>query len=635
MIDIVKCLRMLLERMSRFGAVRISRLICLHVLVAGFCVLCIGCRSVSDYRGEADAAASGLISMAQSNEFGKIEEINIDPVAETLRRRLIESQDLTYRELASLGTRALADNEYWQKARHLDGSVTNSEQMAVDTVVSLKLVDCMQIAAGNSPEFQAAKEELYKAALALDLEQNQFRNTFQAMVSGDYDLDLSDGEDVGFAGHSSDFSVTRKFMTGVELSSRLVLDIASLLTQDRGSAFGVAADAGITIPLLRGSGRKVVGEPLKQSWRNLLYEVRSFERFKRTFAVDIAQRYLGVLEEYQQTQYVEENYKRLRASSRRARRLAEAGRLPGFQYDQAVQDELRARARLITARQRYARNFDEFKVDLGLPPDAEIGLDNNALHRLETATNRIDLTVRETEPSGSGMEALSGAGTSTGGVFEIPYPEAVGVALASRLDLKTVADRVGDAQRKIHVAQDRLRGELTFMGEARAGERRNTAGSVDSGDAEFDFGEGSLGGLLTLDLPLERTEERNAYRNALINLQRAVRDYQQLEDRVKLEVMNALRDLIEARETMVNQTKAVTLATKRVESTDLLLQAGRAAVRDVLESEESLLSAQNALSSAIVNYRTAEWRLQRDMGVLEVSETGIWKEYEPKRNDQQ
>ena len=39
----------------------------------------------------------------------------------------------------------------------------------------------------------------------------------------------------------------------------------------------------------------------------------------------------------------EENYRRLIASARRARRLADAGRLPEFQLDQALQDELRAR----------------------------------------------------------------------------------------------------------------------------------------------------------------------------------------------------------------------------------------------------------------------------------------------------
>ena len=34
-----------------------------------------------------------------------------------------------------------------------------------------------------------------------------------------------------------------------------------------------------------------------------------------------------------------------------------------------------------------------------------------------------------------------------------------------------------------------------------------------------------------LDLPIERTAERNAYRNSLITLQRSVRDYQTLEPR--------------------------------------------------------------------------------------------------------
>jgi outer membrane protein TolC len=534
------------------------------------------------------------------------------------------SQDLEYRDLASLGIHALPDNEYWRKDRHLTGTVTNREHIASEEL-SLQLSDALKIAAGNSPEFQAAKEALYRAALSLDLEQDEFRSAFQAMLTGNYEADFADEGDVAFAGHSADLGLTRKFMTGVEISSSLVLDIARLLTQETGSAFGVTADAGITIPLLRGSGRKIVGEPLKQSRRNLLYEVRNFERFKRTFAVNIAQRYLDTLEQYQQTQYVEENYKRIRTASRRAKRLAEAGRLPGFQYDQAVQDELRARARWITARQRYARSLDEFKVNLGLPPDARIDMDKNELATLKTVTNRIDLTIMDPTLEGQGTRQ-----NAAGNADEVTRAEAVPVALDSRLDLKTAAGRIMDAQRKIYVAQDRLRGELSFFGQARAGERRSSAGSVERGDARLNPAEGFIDSLLTLDLPLERTEERNSYRNAVIDFQQAVREYQRLEDRVKLQVMNALRDLIEAKETVAIQVEAVKLADKRVDSTDLLLRAGRAAVRDVLEAEEALLNAQNALTAAIVNYRTAEWRLQRDMGVLEVSERGIWEEYDPK-----
>ena len=59
----------------------------------------------------------------------------------------------------------------------------------------------------------------------------------------------------------------------------------------------------------------------------------------------------------------------------------------------------------------------------------------------------------------------------------------------------------------------------------------------------------------------------------------------------------------------------------------MFLEAGRAEIRDVLEAEESLVSAQNALSAALVAYRVGELELQRDMGVLEVDEEGLWKEY--------
>ncbi len=59
--------------------------------------------------------------------------------------------------------------------------------------------------------------------------------------------------------------------------------------------------------------------------------------------------------------------------------------------------------------------------------------------------------------------------------------------------------------------------------------------------------------------------------------------------------------------------------------------AVRAAVRDLLDAQDDLLAAQNALISALVSYRTAEWDIQRDMGRLEVTVEGLWREYSPER----
>ncbi|MBT7304899.1 MAG: TolC family protein, partial [Victivallales bacterium] len=196
------------------------------------------------------------------------------------------------------------------------------------------------------------------------------------------------------------------------------------------------------------------------------------------------------------------------------------------------------------------------------------------------------------------------------------------------LDLRRARSEIEDAQRRVLIAADRLRAELTLFGTASTGERRTT-GNTGGSNARVAPDEAPVDGMLTLDLPLERTSERNTYRNRLIDLNRAIRSYQELEDRVKLTVREELRVLIEARESVVIQSQAVKLAERSIHSTNMFLEAGRAQIRDLLDAEESLLSARNALDSALVSYRIGELSLQRDLGVLEVSAEGTWREYRP------
>lgn len=132
-----------------------------------------------------------------------------------------------------------------------------------------------------------------------------------------------------------------------------------------------------------------------------------------------------------------------------------------------------------------------------------------------------------------------------------------------------------------------------------------------------------------MDLALERTAERNAYRSSLIRFEQAVRNVQQLEDQVKLEVRNGLSRLLEAREGIRIQAEAVRVAERRVASTNLFLEAGRAEIRDLLKAQDALVNAQNALTASLVNYRVNELSLQRDLGRLEVNERGLWRDAEP------
>jgi outer membrane protein TolC len=604
------------------------------LLAAGAASLVPGCRySATSHREYADKVATRIVETAQRKAVARDERFTIERPADTLRRRLLLGQELPRASAASLGADNVEPIPHWPEKgypvrRPSSGSAVTPWQGSGP--LNLTLVQALQVAARNNRGYQARKEEVFMEALDLDLEANEFRHLFSSDVEATYETDLSGGNTVSGLTGTGTLNWQRRLKNGAMFTASIAADLVQLLTQDEASALGLFADATVTVPLLRGAGSHIVTEPLRQAERDVVYALYALERYRRTLAVRVASEYLSVLQQLDQVQNAEENYRRLIASARRARRLADAGRLPEIQVDQARQDELRARNRWIVARQTYTRQLDSFKTTLGLPTDANVDLDQDELKRLADSTRqalpapppaqrtapRDDKTIRLEQPS------------AKGGRMEIPQGKAVGIAVKRRLDLRTLVNRVVDAQHQVVVAADALRLGLTVTGAADVGERRTlaTAGAENAG-LRFTRGVYSLG--MLLDLPLERTAERNAYRESLIDLERAARDVQELEDGIKLEVRNALRKLLEARESYRIQTQAVKLARRRVASTQLFLQAGRAQIRDILEAQESLVSAQNALTAALVNYRVAELELQRDMGVLAVDEKGLWREYQP------
>lgn len=58
----------------------------------------------------------------------------------------------------------------------------------------------------------------------------------------------------------------------------------------------------------------------------------------------------------------------------------------------------------------------------------------------------------------------------------------------------------------------------------------------------------------------------------------------------------------------------------------MLLDAGRVGVRDALDAQEALVSAQNDLAAPLVDYKMARLTLARDMGILTVGGKGELKE---------
>jgi outer membrane protein TolC len=458
--------------------------------------------------------------------------------------------------------------------------------------VVLDLVSAVEIAAENSREYQRRKEQLYLTALDLTLERWRFQvqetGTLGALVTGtggEADDLLMNGS-VGFS---------KLLGSGARIVGDIGLSMFRVLTT--GDAFDTVSSIGLSVtqPLLAGFGGRIVKEPLTQAERNVIYEVRAFERYRRTFTFDVIVRYLQLVRAADGIRNQQVNYDALIELRRRNEAWGEAGRLSLVEVDQARQDEVDSRDTLLQAEQNFRAQLDDFKFFLGLPPQADIQVTPEALVRLY-----------ETEPT------------------ELPFDDAdqlAQYALQWRLDHQTVLDQVDDAGRKVMVAADALRNVLDFSAGARLDSTDDHPFNLDLSDVNWSVG-------LSADLALNRLPQRNVYRSTLISLQLAQRNAEQSEDSIRLELRDALREAERTLQSWVLQKSQVALNERREENTRLEMEAGRATTRDILDSTRSLLSAKNAATSALIDQYVAVLAMWRDLEILRFGPDGPYADPE-------
>jgi len=440
----------------------------------------------------------------------------------------------------------------------------------------------------NNRSYQRQKELLYTQALDLTLERHRFARRWLATLNSDYTRDADD-ETVG-AGAT--VGLNQALADGAQVGIGVAMAWLECLTGDPRSSLTTVLSASVTQPLLRGFGRKVAQEDLTQAERDTLYQIRSFNRFRKTFVVSIVTDYYGVLQALDRVENDQLNYENLLANQRRVEMMADTGRVPQFQAGEVRQSVLQALDRFNRSRESHKAALDRFKIRLALPADADVELDPNELRALEA-----------------------------GGITDpnVPVVAAVATGLKLRLDLANTRDAVEDSERKVEVAADALRAELNLTARA-------AVPSTDPRDfTRMKFNKGTYGVGLDVDLPLDRKLERNVYREALIALTDSRRSYDEQIDQVRLDVRQAHRDLLEAHTSYRIQQTSLALAEKRVDMQLILLQEGRATTRNYLDAQADLLLAQNAKTAALVEFTLASLRFYRDTGLLHVRPDGLWE----------
>lgn len=455
-----------------------------------------------------------------------------------------------------------------------------------DTPLTLK--DVLIIATRNNRDYQTAKEDVYLKTLALISQRYQY--SLRYGISGDVTWE-KDSEGVEDVNAGLNLNLMKWLAQGTQITFNIAQEYLKYLTGNVDETFQTIVGLDILQPLFRGAGRSVAQAGLIQAERDVIYEIRSFLRYQRSFSVTVADKYFTLLEGKNNLENYSKNYIYLKQTRERIEMLSESGRATPIEVDQTRQDEYRAYQSWLSANNDYQQLLDKFKIFLGLSPEVKISLDP------------------------SGLETFLAKGISE---IKVDPQKSVKLALEKRLDLMTAYDQLEDGKRDVDIALNALRTKLDLnLGV----ESRTPTGDKPS----WEFEEPTYTAGLNLELPLNKIPERNAYIQALINLERGKRSVTQTRDEMKLDILNLCRDLEELYQTYLIQDKSLKLASKRVEGTDLLLQAGRATTRDLLEAQESYLNAKNSLSSAIVNYLISYLEFLRDTETLEIGENGVWK----------
>ena len=644
------------------------------------------------------------------------------------------------------GSQAAIENGGWESTLPYDetGAVKLNKQMAVD----LALI--------HSRDFQIQVEQVYELALQLSSNRFDFEVNWFGGSSGDF-VAIGDGANaVRNLSQNNDLGFTRNFASGGQFLTTLANSFTWQLGGNGNSNFSTGSLLfSLTQPLLRNAFRHIRTEQLTQGERNLLYGVRGFARFRRTFYFSIVSQYLDLLNQTQAVRNDEENLFNLEANLEEHKVLLERDLVSTVAVDQVFQSLQEGRLLLINSQQGLQTSLDNFKFSLGLPARIEITFDeellkpfqlnSEALVELEAKVGRLKETLLKFVPPDQPPKAFvsetytsikqlaaelkqlkpqvdaefeewvetskqsAGAADEAGRVdleqqfalqerlagllkdleediaaadeiYEQPLAEmklaadetdsselenwerleiliakrsglqdrvgslvllqtqirlfliklepleleqetAVQIAIQRRLDLMNSKGAVTDAFRNVEIFADQLESDLEVSASAALGTDNDNAFRFDSNANQYNLG-------VNFDGPLNRFNERNAYRSAQIAYQQQRRLYMQTEDAIVNSVRLNLRQLRTNRFSFQIARQQLITATRLLEQTQFNLRAANSgdssSTQDLLQALAGLRDAKNDLISTWISYETSRIAVFVDLESLELDEQGVW-----------
>lgn len=189
--------------------------------------------------------------------------------------------------------------------------------------------------------------------------------------------------------------------------------------------------------------------------------------------------------------------------------------------------------------------------------------------------------------------------------------QVVEYGLENRHDLMNAKAEVMDARRRMEVAANALKSVLDL--------------NV-SGDVDLDGGNATDSVNVSLDFkaPLDHVRQRNDYNATQIAYQRARRSYMETEDNIKRSIRASWRQLQVARQRLEIDRQTVRNAALQYDNVVTDIRGSDSL--SLLNALNAVLDAQNFLISDWISYETSRLNIFRDMGIMQINQSGIWED---------
>lgn len=204
--------------------------------------------------------------------------------------------------------------------------------------------------------------------------------------------------------------------------------------------------------------------------------------------------------------------------------------------------------------------------------------------------------------------------------------DALEIARQNRRDWLIRKAALVDTWRRIEFVADDLESvlDVTFSGDV---------GNLGSDNPFGFFGnDGTLRAGLVWDAPITRIQERNNYRQILIQFQQARRAFYQYEDGVWTSLRTTLRQARQSQLDFEIQRFAVQNAALQISVNEDIRQinetlgqgSGATAARDAVQGINAFLNTQSQLIGLYSTFESRRRVLDRDLGTMQIDAEGLW-----------